>query len=221
MDISLMSVKILLLFTPGLIVTYLVNYLTVPAEKSLHDVICTSFIYGFISYLVYYTLVYFADGCKKIDVTILDFISKETVPINYEEVFWVCIVSVIVAFIISFCINKMTVLRIAKFLRICEKTGHTSILGFLMDVNGDESSLDKWVVVKDYQTGLAYYGYLQLYSTAYDKFDELFLTDVVVYNKDSGDVLYESDAVYLPRKRDQLSIEWNVKEHEYGGEENE
>ncbi|MBF8276038.1 MAG: hypothetical protein HW390_1111 [Candidatus Brocadiaceae bacterium] len=63
-----------------------------------------------------------------------------------------------------------------------------------------------WVAVRDHKNNLIYDGWVQAFSDD-SKDAELLLRDVSIYNNDSGECLYQVGAVYLSRKREDISIE--------------
>ena len=61
-------------------------------------------------------------------------------------------------------------------------------------------------MVRDFETDLAYEGWVNAWSDTYEV-NELLLRDVKVYKSSTAELLYEVDSVYLTRAKDRLTIE--------------
>jgi len=60
--------------------------------------------------------------------------------------------------------------------------------------------------VRDFKNGLTYYGLVEAYSE--DEFNrEMILSDVTVYDLDTGEVLYDIEKRYLGKKEEDIIIE--------------
>jgi hypothetical protein len=92
--------------------------------------------------------------------------------------------------------------RIAHALRLSRRFPDQDVWDYVMN-----SSLGGWVVVRDIERDLAYFGYVKAFSQPGER-DELLLVQVAVHQNSTGTALYETGAVYLPRPRGKLTIEF-------------
>ena len=69
------------------------------------------------------------------------------------------------------------------------------------------SNMPGWVVVRDIENDLAYEGWIHAFSVGNER-DELFLRDVKVFTNKTAEELYAVPALYLPKNRESLTIEW-------------
>jgi len=68
----------------------------------------------------------------------------------------------------------------------------------------------EWLIVRDKQSNLAYFGSVRSYSEANDK-REILLEEVDVYTSDTWEKLYTSKAVFLELNDKQFSIELPIE----------
>lgn len=64
----------------------------------------------------------------------------------------------------------------------------------------------EWVVLRDHRFGLAYKGWIQLYSDS-GMSRELLLNDVEVFDNASGVRLYDAPRLYVSRDQHEISVE--------------
>lgn len=69
------------------------------------------------------------------------------------------------------------------------------------------SQIPEWVIVRDIENDLMYEGWVQAFSDSTER-DELFLRDVKVFTNKTADELYEIPGLYLPKSRENLTIEF-------------
>jgi hypothetical protein len=125
-------------------------------------------------------------------------------PLNFWEIFWATILSIPLGFLVSFFINKKALHKIAKKIRVSKKFGELDVWSHIMNSNIPGPG---WVVVRDKENNLMYEGWVLAFSESTER-DELFLKDVKVFTNDTAQELYEVPALYLPRNRSNLIIEF-------------
>lgn len=122
---------------------------------------------------------------------------------DFKEIFFVTLLSIPVGYCITFIINHKFLFRIAQWLKISNKYASVDVLSHLMELD-DRTG---WVVIRDRANDLMYEGWVGVYSDSTER-DEMFLRDVRVYINSTAKLLYETPGLYLPRKREDLLIEF-------------
>ena len=137
------------------------------------------------------------------DVRFFRAIVDDAIAIDFREVVPVTAVSVSLGFAVSACISHKLLHRFAHALRVTRKFGDLDILAFLMT----SADVPAFVIVRDLGHDVMYTGYVQLFSDSGER-DELFLRDVTVYRNSTAEEWYQIPALYLPRVRRDLLIEF-------------
>ena len=75
----------------------------------------------------------------------------------------------------------------------------------------------RWCVVRDMNNALMFDGYIRAFSDVGENV-ELLLTQVHVYNEQTAELCYEADRMYLARKRDDLTIQFQIQDLNQGKE---
>jgi len=200
MNISEFFIKIMILFIPGIIAYTIIDSLTEDTKKEFHYRASYSLILGFFSYMSFYFFL-------KLKYAEVDFSFFRTVVnqdgLNFIEIFFVSSYSILVGLLGSFLINYKVLHWIARGLKITRKFGDGNVWNYLMN----SSEPTDWVVIRDREANLMYTGWVAAFSAANEK-DELFIRDVDVYQNDTGNLLYNTPAVYLGCSKDSLIIEF-------------
>ena len=93
------------------------------------------------------------------------------------------------------------IFKVARKFNVSKKYGDVDVWSYVMNMEKQE-----WFIVRDLQYDIMYEGWIQVFSDSTEN-DELFMRDVKVYRNSTGDALYETPGLYLPRKREGLTIE--------------
>lgn len=204
MDLSELSLRIVLIFLPGMTSFLVVDNLTNHKETKLHNILIQSFILGFLCYFAYYIVVLFVGAtiCPGLNFNFFNVLVNKS-DINFKEIVFVTLISIPVGLFVVRIINYKILFRIARFLRISDKYANVDVWSYLMEF-GDPTC---WVVIRDRSADIVYEGWVNVYSDSTER-DEIFLRDVKVYNNSTAEMLYETPGVYLSRKREDLSIEF-------------
>ncbi|MBM4056201.1 MAG: hypothetical protein FJ264_16335 [Planctomycetes bacterium] len=132
--------------------------------------------------------------------------------INFKEIVFVTILSIPIGFLFTFLLNYKVLFRVAHKLKISKKFGDLDVWSYIMN-----SKTPEWVVIRDIENDLMYEGWIEAFSDS-TGVDELFLRDVKVYKNSTAEECYEIPGLYLPRKRENLIIEFPLlKFSEYKG----
>jgi hypothetical protein len=213
-EITEFVVRLLVLFFPGIICFYLVDALTIHAERKPYEVFLLSFVYGVLTYIVCAAF-HFVVGCAwnfasdekgfRFDypgsMSVAGFLANGDAKLDFLEIGWVTLAAVFVAFALSWIINRKWLFDVAQKLRVTKKFGDPNVWSLLM--NSDDV---EWATVRDMERNLMFTGQIGYFSDV-DEVAEILMYRVVVYDETTAAKLYEADRIYLSRKRDNLIIE--------------
>ncbi|MEW6619460.1 MAG: DUF6338 family protein [bacterium] len=212
MDITEFSIRILLLFFPGIICSYIVDTFTIHKPREPFFFLLQSFVFGLSSYFLFWVVlpIYNFMGIKvglwdsKSEVVFLRALIDDNIHISYYEIVWVCFVAIILGLIITAIETYKIHFRLVKGLRITKKFGELDVWGYSLNAKDIE-----WVTVRDIEKDLVYDGWVQSFSDD-SKDAELLLRDVSVYSNLEAKPLYQVGAMYISRKRDDITIEFRT-----------
>jgi hypothetical protein len=204
MEFTEFSLRLLLIFLPGIIFSYIVDSLTMHPPRDRFFFILKSFVSGSITYFIYFiTLNVLAKTSDKIacKLNFLTAIFDKNQSIDVQEICYVCISSVILACLFTYCVNYKLGNRIAQKLRLTRKFAEMDVWGYVCNLKEAE-----YATVRDIKNQLAYDGWIQAFSDN-SREAEMFLRDVMVCDNNSGKVLYKVGGVYLAMNREDIAIE--------------
>lgn len=208
MELSTLTVRVLLLFFPGVICAMLVDTLTVHRERTSVQLLTHSFVLGLGSYLSLnalrggsFWIARLTGSPRPLPVTFFDALTNEKLRISWGEIALATMVGVILAIGVSAAINHRLVHEAANYLKVSRKFGDLDVWGLLF--NSPDLG---WVTVRDLGYDLTYEGWVDAFSDT-SASAELLLRDVRVFRSSSGTQLYETSRVYLARPSDTLVIE--------------
>jgi hypothetical protein len=208
MEISDLTLRVLLLFFPGVICCKLVDNLTVHKERTTTMFIVHSFILGISCYLLLYVVVSIAVKINELVQRRLDFdviffdalINKET-DLRWSEILMAAGISIPLALVTSLIAEKKLVHRAAQWMRVTSKFGDLDVWDFMFNTRQVQ-----WIVIRDLKNDLMYEGWVRSFSIAAD-LRELLLRDVRVYRNSTGEQLYEVGGLYISMKKEDATIE--------------
>jgi hypothetical protein len=200
MTLSEFTLRIILIFLPGLIALIIVEQLIVHKEIKPYRFFIDSLILGFFCYLIYYPIsqVPFFD----LNFYFIRSLSDNNFPLDFIEILIATFLSIPLGFIISLFINRKILHRFAQKLKITKKFGELDVWSYIMN-----SEIPEWVLIRDIENDLMYQGWIQACSDPPEK-DELFLRDVKVFTNSTAQELYSVPGLYFPRKRENITIEF-------------
>jgi hypothetical protein len=208
MELSTLTVRVLLLFFPGVICAMLVDTLTVHRERTSAQLLTHSFVLGLGSYLSLnvlrsggFWIARLTGSPRPLPVTFFDALTDEKLRISWGEIALATLVAVILGIGVSAAINHRLVHEVANSLKVSRKFGDLDVWGLLF--NSPDLG---WVTVRDLGYDLTYEGWVDAFSDT-SASAELLLRDVRVFRSSSGAQLYETSRVYLARPSDTLVIE--------------
>ncbi|MCE9553132.1 MAG: DUF6338 family protein [Planctomycetes bacterium] len=212
MQFSELTIRLLLLFLPGLLCHYVVDWLTVHRRRQIFEIVLHSFLFGVISYCVYavlhfavYILV-FAATFGHVTLPTVAFersLTDSKSPLSLVEIVLVSAVAVVLGVFFSKLVNNKTLHTIARKWKVTYKFAEHDVWGYVFD-----STEMVWILLRDTDQNKMYQGRVEAYSDVeHDDFVELHLLDVQVYNEATGEFLYQSDRMYLSRNRKCITLE--------------
>ena len=209
MEISDLTIKLIILLIPGILSALIIEQITVHQKWTQFKFILYSILLGFASYFMYDQFLKLSlfieyllnSNTNFVSIRFWDSLFDAKIPVSLKEVFIACLYSVFIGLIISACIHYKLLHRLAIFLKISDKYGDENLFTFFM--NAKEVN---WIWVRDPVRGLTYEGLRESFSES-DNVRELVLRDVKVYNYEDSEFLYEVPAIYLSYKIGDLAIE--------------
>lgn len=205
MEFSEFTIRIILLFVPGIIALKIISKLTYYKENNIFTFVIDSMLLGFCSYFTYYIFVrVMAHYHVSYTFTFIDALITKKTKLEANEILYATLAAIVVGVVFSYVINYKLIIRIAHFFRCSHKHGDIDTLHFVLNSKDNYSN---WVVVRDSMNDFMYEGWLTVYSEITEK-DEIFLYDVKVYKNSTAQFCYKTPGLYIPMKRDSLMIEF-------------
>ncbi len=199
-DMTELSLRLALLFLPGIVAALLVEKLVPTRDWSTPRLALYSLVLGLICYIIYAFLkaAYLCHWPPSINL----FRSlMGGASLDLLEIICTTAISLPVGIFVSLPLNSHWINRFGQAIRVSDKFGALDV--WARTFNSTETT---WVVVRDLEQNLAYDGWVEAFSDTYDV-NELFLRDVQVFQSNTSSFLYELEAVYLSRPKDKLTIE--------------
>lgn len=191
MDISELAVKLIILLIPGALAALIVEKLAIHTKWNEFKFIIYAIIFGSLSYLV---LGFFGSA----DNFWQNLPAKE---IPFDVVWKACIAGILIGFISVAIDTHKLISKLARKLKISNKYGDENLYSYFLG-----SKEVNEVYVRDKANNLTYWGFVDSYSET-EEASEIVLRAVRVYDYETSDYLYDSDKVYLSRKKDEITIE--------------
>lgn len=211
MEMSDLTIRLILLILPGAIATLVVEKLIIQSTQwKAFRFILYSIILGFLSYIGT-QVCYYAFACFKFlfagfflpkKITFWNAIINKSASISFGEIIFTCFLAVILGFAISMLINKKVMNKLAIPLKVSSIYGEEDLFIHFMDSKNVE-----WVWVRDKNQKLTYEGAVRNYSVSNDGMRELVLDDVKVFSSEDSSLLYEVPTVYLSLSPNEFIIE--------------
>lgn len=210
MNISELTLKLIILLLPGIISANIYGKLTFRSKpKSNFMFILTSIVFGVASYLslqVFVSIpVLFKNTLygQRLNYDVLNTFKdlNGTNAIPYLEVIWGTLLGIAIAFIAAGIDHKKYINRLGNLLNLTSKYGDENL--FMKFLNSPEID---YVYVRDIANKLTYTGNIDSYSET-EEFKEIVLGNVEVYNYPESELLYSIDRIYLCLPSNSVIIE--------------
>lgn len=199
------TLYMMLIFLPGIIAYKVFDELTEHHEHKVYEVIIYSFLFGCVSYFVYFVFIKFVLILTGYSIPFyLSETLKDPSKASYGEIINASCLAVFVGFGVSAFDNKKLLHKMAVRFNITHKHGELDTFTYLMN-----STLrkDVWIIVRDKEDNLTYLGWVHTYSAGHER-NELFLVDVTVFDYTTGEELMKTQGVYLSKPKDKYTIEF-------------
>lgn len=210
MNITQLTIKLIILLIPGIYSTLIIENLTVHKKWSNFKFIIYSILLGCFSYLTLQTILHLCafiiwmqmggDFNPPI-ITFWKSLFDEKTSINGKEVIETCILSTFLAFFVAFIVSRKYLHKISQYLKISTKYGDENLFSFFL--NSKDVS---WIHIRDKNKQLIYEGLVSVHSET-DYACELVLEDVKIYDYENSNFIYAIDSLYLRFPITELSIE--------------
>lgn len=199
------TLYMMLIFLPGIIAYKVFDELTEHREHKVHEVIIFAFLFGCLSYFTYYLFVKIVFIITGYSIMFyLPDVLKDPSKASYSEIFIASCLAVFVGFGCSAFDNKKLLHKLAYRIHVTRKHGEMDTFTFLLNSTLRE---DAWIIVRDKEDNLAYYGWVHTYSAGHEK-NELFLVDVTVYDNTTGEELMKTQGIYLSKPKEKYIFEF-------------
>lgn len=132
MQLSVFAFKILLIFFPGIICSYIVDTFSIHKERTQFQFLVNSFVLGLSSYLLYWLTINLIGMWFNLNETNIEFlrsISDAGQTISYKEIAYVTIISVLLGIFITIVDTYKLHFRLMRKLRVTKKFGEIDVWG--------------------------------------------------------------------------------------------
>lgn len=208
MNVTELTIRLLLLFFPGIIAALVITNLTTHKRPNFNLLILYSFILGLLSYFTTNSLLAlnglflkFNGVQSRKELTFFKSLTDPTVLISMKEIMFVSLISIVLSLVISLVINRGWFHKIARAMKVTNQFGEKDVWQHLFN-----SPDIGWVTVRDLENNLMYQGYVGAFSDTFME-NELLLKDVKVYYGETGEYLYDLKILYITRDIRKLTVE--------------
>ncbi|WP_201714683.1 DUF6338 family protein [Rossellomorea arthrocnemi] len=215
MQFSELTIRLLLIFFPGIISAIIIDNLTIHRGRELKVFLLNAFILGLASYFILFILISINNWIVKLKgldpswkVKFLNSLIDKKSNIDIKEVLIATMISFLLGLLISAAINYKILHRIAKKIKITKKFGQLDVWSYTFD-----SPDIGWIIVRDLDQDLMYQGWIEAFSDTHE-INELLLRDVNVYRNSTAEELYFMQGLYITRDLNNIIIEFPHIENE-------
>jgi hypothetical protein len=208
MELSSITLRVVLLFFPGVLCALILHALTRHRERTTAQFLTSAFVLGVWTYLA---LAGSRSACAWIAraagwplpprVTFFDVLTSESARISWREIGFSAVLATVLALVLAAVQNHNLLHRVAERLRISRQFGELDVWGHFMN-----SPEVRWISVRDLAADRVYQGWLDAFSDSGSD-PQLLLRDVEVYQNSTGTKLYERKRVYLAPNKHAIVIE--------------
>ncbi|MGN6396552.1 MAG: hypothetical protein ACTHMI_13370 [Mucilaginibacter sp.] len=198
MQVSELTLKLILLLIPGAIASVIFEKLTIHKKWTPFQFVANSIMFGALSYLT--AQLVSSITCQPLVLEAF-WQNLPTKDIPYNVILWGAAVAPFIGLMFTLLDYYRVINKIGSFLCISNKYGDLNL--FTHFLNSPEVTE---IYVRDIQSNITYHGKLHSYSET-DDIKELLLYDVDVYNYESGELSYKVFSLYLSKPKDCIVIE--------------
>ncbi len=198
MEISELTLKLILLLIPGSIACIIYERLTIHKQWNSFKFITNAILFGAISYLIAQLIFSIRNPDESFN---LFWENLPTKDIPYDVIVKSSIISIFVGLAATGIDHYKLINRFGKLIRLTNKYGDENLYSYFLNAKDVEE-----VYVRDIENNLTYHGFVNSFSEN-DEIKELVLIDVVVYEYETSTELYKLDKIYLSKSKENLIIE--------------
>lgn len=158
MELSVLTLRVILLFFPGVLCALIVYALTIQRERTTPEFLTSAFVYGVSTYLLLAALRAACAGIAGLfgwgtppRVTFFNVLTDERASIAWGEIAFSAGVALLLAVLVSAAANYKVLHRTAELLRISRRFGEVDVWGHFFD-----SPKTRWIIVRDLQSDPLY-----------------------------------------------------------------
>ena len=212
MKFSIEILKIVIFLAPGilsmLIIEKLITHKKISIDRfSIYSILLSLFIYLFhylswhILYKLFAVVQWSVPKIREPKFILFDFLKNQNLT-NISSFIWVFLISLLLSIVIVYFINNKWLNRFGQSINITSKYGDESVWEYFHNAQNKD-----WVTVRDMKNDIMYFGWISVFSDDGSDLDELILQNVTVYKNSTGEIMYETDKVYIAGKREDFRIE--------------
>ena len=207
MTVSDFSMKIVLLFLPGIVSFIIIDNLSNHRQTKTIHWFMYSMLLGFASYAI----------LKVMWPTIhfWEFLITRDPISNYDEIILAIIVGILLGCLLTCAINHSFFFTLCSALQLTTRQGTPDTFSYMMSLYKF-----KYLTVTDWEKRIQIVGELTAVSESTDNRDEIILQNATVYSLDHGYKLYDIDVIYIAQDFSKLSIEIANTKASEGGTDN-
>ncbi|UOY06563.1 hypothetical protein L0P88_21900 [Muricauda sp. SCSIO 64092] len=203
MEISELTLKLILLLIPGSIACIIYERLTIHKRWTSFKFITNAILFGGISYLLAQVIFNICGGDSTFDSFWENLPTKE---IPFSAILKASLIAIFVGLASTAIDHYKLINRFGKWLRLTNKYGDENLYSYFLNAKDVEE-----IYVRDIENDLTYHGLIDSFSEN-EEIKELVLRDVVVYRYKNSEQLYEIDKLYLSKSKESLIIELPYKD---------
>ena len=206
MELTEFTLRVAILGLPGILCYFVYRRLTGKDSDNQLVSILTIFLFSILSYVLYGLCSATINWCKGngFSQQIIEkiFYSSRT-PLSIQEMALSVIIGFALAYVLSFGHKMKSINRLGQFVKATNRYGDEDVWDYFHNLPSIEKN-GEWVVVRDYVTGLDYFGSISIWSDP-EKMREMVISEVSVFRDEQH--LYDADKIYLSRAHNEFSIE--------------
>lgn len=188
MQFSELTVKLIILFLPGIISTFVLQLFLNKGRLKDREFLIAVILNGFLSHYIYS---FFAK-----DSSFFDSLFSMNGLLDQKSIIWASCISLVMGIVECYIANYDSLYRIGNLIRLTTKSGQISVWDELFD--NHNKGINNFVYVTDRNKSIIYAGSVTNYSMSYSGKKEILLASVVVYDlKERDKELYSLKKLYL------------------------
>lgn len=205
MEISELTLKLILVLIPGAIASRIYQKVTIHEKWTNFQFVSNSILFGALSYLLILLLNYITDYFDGINLFWSNLPTKE---IPGETILHACVSAILIGFSVSAIDHYKLLNLLAKSLRISRKYGDENLYSYF--VNSPDVTE---IYIRDRSNGFTYHGFIDSYSENESTY-EIVLRNVAVYAYEDSSHQFDLNKLYISKSKNDIVIEVPYKSTE-------